>query len=112
MRKFTILVWLIIPLMKKYFIFCMIFVANGASAQQNKNSEPIKSLPVLSFICLPASLHALPKTVIPGNFYAQHLGFFCKQEIKFEALTKIPFKFRLGSVQEVDRLEGKRSYRY
>ncbi len=112
MRKFTILVWLIIPLMKKYFIFCMIFVANGASAQQNKNPDPIKPLPVLSLNYMPVPLPALPKTVIPGNFYTQHLGFFCKQEIKFEAMTKIPFKFRLGSVQEVDRLEGKRSSRY
>jgi hypothetical protein len=98
--------------MKKSFFFCMIFVANGAFAQQNKNSEIAKSLPVLSFNCLPVPLYTLPKRVIPGNFYTQHLGFFCKQEIKFEALTKIPFKFRLGSVQEVDRLEGKRPYRF
>ena len=40
-------------------------------------------------------------------FYSMQLGFFCKQEIKFDKLTKIPFRFRLGSVEECDRLEGK-----
>ena len=46
-------------------------------------------------------------TVISGNFYAQNLGFFCKKEWQWEKITKIPFKFRLGSVQQCDLLEGK-----
>lgn len=48
-----------------------------------------------------------PFSLLPGNYYANNLGFFCKQEIKFEKVTRIPFKFRLGSVQECDRMEGK-----
>ncbi|MEO5984740.1 MAG: hypothetical protein ABIP80_04500 [Ferruginibacter sp.] len=90
----------------------MIFVANIAFAQQDKNSTLSKTLPVLNLNIVSNSMYSFPKTVIPGNFYTCHLGFFCKQEIKFEALTKIPFKFRLGSVQEVDRLEGKRTSHY
>lgn len=42
------------------------------------------------------------------NYYAMQLGFFCKQEIKLEKIAKIPFKFRMGSVEDCDRLEGKR----
>jgi len=41
------------------------------------------------------------------QFYSSQLGFFCKQEIKFDKITKIPFRFRLGSVEQCDRLEGK-----
>ena len=32
--------------------------------------------------------------------------FFCKKEIQLEKMTGIPFKFRLGSVQQCNRLEG------
>jgi len=47
------------------------------------------------------------KQVIAPKFYVNNLGFFCKQEIKFEKATKIPFRFRLGSVEDCDRMEGK-----
>lgn len=45
--------------------------------------------------------------VIAGNFYTQNFGFFCKKELQLEKLTKVPLKFRLGSVQQCDWLEGK-----
>jgi hypothetical protein len=47
-------------------------------------------------------------SVIAPNFYAVGLGFFCRQELKFEKITNIPFRFRLGSITSCDRLEGKR----
>ncbi|MEX1202103.1 MAG: hypothetical protein WEA59_02575 [Ferruginibacter sp.] len=47
------------------------------------------------------------KKVLPASFYVKNLGFFCKQELKFEAATGIPFKFRLGSVTYCDWMEGK-----
>ena len=46
--------------------------------------------------------------ILPGNYYTQHFGFFCKKELIFEKVTKIPLRFRLGSLQECDRMEGKR----
>ena len=51
-------------------------------------------------------------TVIPANFYTSKFGFFCKQELKLEKITSIPFKFRLGSVAAVDRMEGKPNSRF
>lgn len=48
------------------------------------------------------------KPFLPGDFYSKQLGFFCKQEIKMDKAIKIPFRFRLGSVEQCNWLEGKR----
>jgi hypothetical protein len=44
---------------------------------------------------------------IEPDFYYKNMGFFCKKELQLEKATKIPFKFRLGSVAQCDWLEGK-----
>jgi hypothetical protein len=47
---------------------------------------------------------------VPQNFYAQHLGFFCRQEIKMKQ-AHVPVTFRLGSMDYCNRLEQKPGYR-
>lgn len=69
-----------------------------ASQLVTNNSAGISISPINSFANMP---------VISADYYSNHLGFFCKKEIQLEKITKIPFKFRLGSVQQCDRLEGK-----
>lgn len=39
--------------------------------------------------------------------YQDELGFFCKVELKWDKKLIRPFRFRLGSYEYVNRLEGK-----
>ena len=47
-------------------------------------------------------------TILDGDFYVQHLGFFCSKEYKLEKTTHIPLRFRLGSLEYCNYLEGKK----
>lgn len=52
-----------------------------------------------------------PKPVVKpllADFHTRHWGFFCAQELKMEKAIRFPLKMRLGSVEYVDRMEGKR----
>jgi len=45
---------------------------------------------------------------MPLVYAYKDLALFCKIEVKLEKVVKMPIKFRLGSVDYVDWLEGKR----
>ncbi|KIC94812.1 hypothetical protein OI18_10115 [Flavihumibacter solisilvae] len=40
---------------------------------------------------------------VPADFATRNWGFFCKQEWQFEKRTGIPFRFRVGSVEEIKK---------
>jgi hypothetical protein len=42
------------------------------------------------------------------NLYYLQSGYFCKREWEFEKATRIPLRFRLGSLADCNALEGKR----
>ncbi|MBO9631961.1 MAG: hypothetical protein J7578_02505 [Chitinophagaceae bacterium] len=46
-------------------------------------------------------------TIVSSNYYNTRLGFFCKQELQIEKATRIPFRFRLGSLAACNAIEGK-----
>ena len=42
---------------------------------------------------------------IVNNYYTRQFGFFCKRELELEKVTKVAFRFRLGSLEQANRLE-------
>jgi hypothetical protein len=60
-------------------------------------SKPTPGTPIKPALC-----------ALPPNWSPEKLPFFCKIEYGWAKTNHIPIKFRLGSVEYVDWLEGKR----
>jgi hypothetical protein len=59
----------------------------------------------------PGSTGSLPGASVSSladDYYSCHFGFFCKKELEFEKTTHIPLRFRLGSLEQCNALEGKK----
>jgi hypothetical protein len=66
------------------------------------NAAPLKDTSTLkyNFYKMSADLRLAP------NYYTTKTGFFCNTERSLEKYTKLPVKFRLGSVEQTQKLEG------
>jgi hypothetical protein len=95
----------------KILLFCMIFVATGVFSQPNHPKGPTGKDFIKTYFYLPPAMQVnnVKKNVVPANFYFTNLGFFCKQELKIQATTRLPLKLRLGSVPYCDWMEGKKN---
>ena len=48
-----------------------------------------------------------PPVTIRPDFISSRQGYVCRQEWKFEKKTGLPIKLRLGSLEYVNKMEGK-----
>ncbi len=94
--------------MKKicFFVNLLLIVHLGVKAQltvyplqhSEKNiSDNIKNSPIYA---------------LPENYYSSNLGFFCKKELQFQKAVKLSVKFRLGTVEYCNAIEGKNNQDY
>jgi hypothetical protein len=49
-----------------------------------------------------------PDLSIPQNIYYIQSGIMCKEEWQLEKATHVPFRVRIGSLDDCNKLEGKR----
>ena len=65
--------------------------------------ETQKNLPALRL----AAVSQQKVNTLPQNYYTNGLGYFCKKELAVQKVTGVPLRFRLGSLEYCNRLEGK-----
>ncbi len=115
--KFSLIIWIILLLLCSTNSATAQLFAKASATQyygkmrlQYKPEQPKQyfySMAVKPQL-LPSIYMAVPSTTIAANtYYTQCFGYICKRELQFEKRTKIPLKIRLGTLDYVNKLEGK-----
>jgi hypothetical protein len=78
-------------------LFLAGFLLNSLNAASQLNLKPVPDSA--------ATIRRL--AILPQKFYIKQLPFTCKKEVQLQKAIALPLYIRLGSKEEVDRLEGK-----
>ena len=57
----------------------------------------------------PSMNYSLKTSPLSPSYYASRLGFICKKELQLDRISPVALRFRLGSLDYVNRMEGKGS---
>ncbi len=92
-----------------YLVVLLIFFSEKISGQALNTPIPARFS-----LRTPALVAAgnRPVTTIPPGFYYRSLGFFCRQELQLQQVTKLPVLFRIGSVDYTNYMERKPQARF
>lgn len=86
----------------------LIFSSIQEDVQAQKNPPGIPRVNQYHITKPVGAIIRFPNAVIRPSWYTENLAGFCRPEWKLEKATGIPLRLRLGSLEYVNRLEGKR----
>ena len=96
-----------VSLLSCIMFFAIIAIAQGDFIHHHVDSFHLNAVKTLSVV-LPRTLNN--EQMLPQNYYTQHLGFFCRQELKMQQ-AKVPITFRVGTMEQCNKLEQKPGFR-
>jgi hypothetical protein len=97
---------------QRFLIILVALIFNNLPVEGQNNSHLFADTlrmkhPMYSFQHLDLTKPFPATATIRPDAYSLNLGFFCKKELQIQKSTQLPLYFRIGSLEYVNRMEGK-----